>query len=133
MTCWAVEPPADPYLDRRLNAWIVSRYQDVAAASREPALTPALARSTAPAAPINAAVHADFRTQALRALAPAVIKQWEERFALVANRLADELPANQPIDLTERYARPFSIATAGIAADVPSHERERLAIGRAHV
>lgn len=105
----------------------MSRYQDVAGALREPALTPALARSTAPAAPINAAVHADFRTQALRALAPAVIQQWEERFALVANQLADELPANQPIDLIERYARPFSIATAGIAADVPSHECERLA------
>src|ERR1022692_3890827 len=63
MNCWAVEPPADPYFDRRLNAWIVSRYQDVAAALREPALTPALARSTAPAAPIDAAVHADFRTR----------------------------------------------------------------------
>jgi cytochrome P450 len=127
MSCWTVEPPADAYFDRRLDAWIVSRYRDVAAALREPGLIPALARSTAAPAPMDPAVHADFRTQALRALAPAVIQQWEERFDLVANRLAAALPAGEPVDLIERYARPFSLAAAGIAAEVPPHECQRLA------
>jgi len=99
MSGWTVEPPADPYFDRRLDAWIVSRYRDVTAALREPGLIPALARSTAPPVPIDPGIHADFRAQALRALAPAVIQQWEVQFDLVANRLAEALPIGGPIDL----------------------------------
>jgi cytochrome P450 len=127
MSGWTVEPPADPYFDRRLNAWIVSRYRDVAVALREPGLLPALARSTAPPTPIDPAVHANFRAQALRALAPAVIQQREERFDLVANRLAEALPAGEPVELMDRYARPFSLAIAGIMAEVPPGECESLA------
>jgi cytochrome P450 len=127
MSGWTVEPPADPYFDRRLDAWIVSRYRDVAAALREPGLIPALARSTAPPVPIDPAIHADFRAQALRALAPAVIQQWEVQFDLVANRLAEALPIGEPIDLIERYARPFSLAIAGGTSEVPPNECERLA------
>ena len=123
MGCWAIEPPADPYFDRGLNAWIVSRYGDVAAALREPGLVPTLARSTPPAAPIDVAAHTNFRT-----LAPAAIQPWEERFAVVANRLAAVLPAGEPVDLMERYARPFSLVAAEIAAQVPPHECARLAL-----
>jgi hypothetical protein len=84
MRCWTVEP-ADPYFDRRLNAWIVSRYRDVAGALREPGLLPALARSTVPPAPIDPAVHADFRAQSLRA-GGRRHPTMDERFALVADR-----------------------------------------------
>ena len=132
MSFWATEPPAAPYFDSRLNAWILSRYRDVAAALRDPRFAPALAGSTAPATPINSAFHADFRTQALHALSPAAIQHWEEQFASSADLLAGALPTGEPVDLLERYARPWSLQVAGIAANVPPEQCSRLsAVGRA--
>ena len=127
----ATEPPADPYFDSQRNAWILSRYRDVAAALREPALIPALASSTAAAAPIDASVHAEFRAQALRALSPAAIQQWEQNMTLSANLMAGALPLGEPVDLMEHYARPWALRLAASAAQVSSHDCERLAtVGR---
>jgi cytochrome P450 len=128
MMSGAIDPPADPYFDRRLNAWIVGRYRDVVAALREPRLVPALALSKSPVAPIDTAVHAEFRAQALRALSPVAIGQWEERFTQAADQLVGTLPAGEPVDLVDRYARPWSLEVAGIAADVPASECRRLAV-----
>jgi hypothetical protein len=125
MDLWATEPPADPYFDHRLNAWILSRYRDVSAALREARLIPAAARSAA-AVPIDRGIHAEFRSQALRALAPAGIQQLEERFAPAANLLAAALPTGEPVDLVERYARPWSLQVAGIAAGIPPDRCHRL-------
>ena len=127
MSFWAVEPPADPHFDPRLNAWVVTRYQDVVAALREPRLIPALARSNTPAVGIEPAAHADFRAQALRALSPAAIEQWEEPFTLAANRLAGALPAGEEVDIVATYARPLSLESAAIAAGISSHECVQLA------
>ncbi|HUB81579.1 MAG TPA: cytochrome P450 [Bryobacteraceae bacterium] len=127
MNFWAAEPPADAYFDPRLNAWIVSRYRDVAAALREPLLIPALARSATPAVAVNPEAHADFRARSLRALSSSAMAEWEQRFALAANRLADALPAGEPVDLVERYARPLSLEIAGIAANLSAEECARLA------
>ena len=127
MSLWATEPPGDPYFDPRLNAWILTRYRDVAIALLEPLLIPALARSTTPAVAIDSAVHAEFRTHSLHALSPAAISQWEERFALAAARVVDALPTGEPVDLIDRFARPWSLRVAAIAADVPAHDCESLA------
>jgi cytochrome P450 len=127
MSFWATGPPADPYFDPRLDAWIFSRYRDVAAALREPLLIPSMARSSTPAVAIESAVHAKFRVQALRALSPAAIQPWEERFARAADRLADALPTGGPVDLIERYARPWSLQVAAIAAGISADHCERLA------
>jgi len=127
MSLWATEPPADPHFDPRLNAWILSRYRDVAAALREPLLTPALARSTGSAVAIDSAVHVEFRAQALRALSPSAVQHWEERFALATDGLADALPTGEPVDLMERYARPWSLQVAAVAAGIHDDQCERLA------
>jgi cytochrome P450 len=133
MEIWATEPPSDPYFDPRLNAWMVSRYRDAAAALREPRLVPALARSTTPAVPLDSKVHTDFRTQALRALSPASIHEWEERFALAANAVAGALPTGVPVDLIEQYARPWSLQAAAIAANIPANQCARLTDLARHV
>jgi cytochrome P450 len=124
---WATKPPEDPYFDSRLNAWILSRYRDVAAALRESRLIPASARSKTAAVPVASAIHAQFRSHALRALAPVRVRQLEAQFAPMANRMAGALPICRPVDLVEQYARPWSLAVAGIAADVPAGQCARLA------
>jgi cytochrome P450 len=88
-------------------------------------LTPATARSAA-AFPIDSRVHAEFRAQALHALAPAAVHQLEERFAHAANLLAAAFPTGEPVDLVERYARPWSLQAAGIAAGIPPEQCEAL-------
>ena len=119
--------------DPRLNAWILDRPSDVAAALRDPRLVPALANSAAPAAALDAAAHNEFRSQALHALSTAAIQEWEERFAEAADRLAAALPTSEPIDLIERYARPYSLRVAAIAAEVPAEEVDRLAALAANI
>jgi cytochrome P450 len=119
--------PAEPYFDSRLDAWVLSRYRDVAAALRDPLLVPASARPTGSATPIDSAQHAQFRAGALRALAPPAPQQLEERIAPLAATLASALPIDRPVDLVEEYAKPWSLEVARIAAKVPSEELERLA------
>ena len=118
--------PADPYFDCRINTWILSRYPDVAAALREPFLVPASPQSAGPAVLPDARVHAEFRTEALRALAPVNLQKLEAQFVPLANLMAAALPTSQPVDLMEHYARPWSLQVAGIAADVPADRSERL-------
>jgi cytochrome P450 len=62
----------------------------------------------------------------MRVLAPDRLAQWEAQFRELANRMAAALPIGQPIDLMTQYAQPWSLAVAGIAAEVPEAERERL-------
>jgi cytochrome P450 len=127
MDVWETRAPADPYFDRDRNAWIVSRYGDAAQALREPRLVPVSPRANAAAVLFDTAAHAAFRTHALRALAPATIAQLEERYLPLAHLLAARLPAGQPVDLVRQYAQPFSLQVAGIAANVPPDQCERLA------
>jgi cytochrome P450 len=118
---------APPYFDQRLDAWVLSRYRDVAAALREPLLVPVSARCMGPATPIETAGHAHFRAGALRALAPPALQQLEARIALLAASMAGALPTDRPVDLVEEYARPWSLEVARIPAGVPCEHLERLA------
>ena len=45
--------------------------------------------------------------------------------------MASALPTGRPVDLMEQYARPWSLAVAGIAAEIAESERERLSAQRA--
>ncbi len=127
MDIWATEPPSDPYFDRRLNAWILSRYSDVAAALREPTLVPVTALGAASSVRIDVAVHTEFRAQALRGLSPSAIESWQVQFSATADRFVAELPAGAAVDLMEHFARPWSLKVAAIAAGVPGESHDRIA------
>jgi cytochrome P450 len=127
MHTWGTEAPAAPYFDRRLDAWILSRYSDVAAALRDPSLIPATALAVGKPVSIDGTGHAEFRAEALRALSPAGIGQWQEQIASIANLMAAELPTGVPVDLIERFAKPWSLQVASIAAGVPPDPQEHLA------
>jgi cytochrome P450 len=104
----------------------LSRYREVAAALRDPRLVPVAAQSTAPAAAIDSAAHAEFRAQALHALSPTAIQPWEQPFEQAAERLVATLPTGEAVDLIARYANPWSLAVAAHAAGVPADQCERL-------
>jgi len=120
------DPPEPPRFDRTLGAWLLSRYRDVAAALRHPALVPATPLSSAPAIPLHAAAHARFRADALRLLAPGQVAQWEAQFAALADRRIRSLPTGRPVDLVAEYARPWAREVAGMAAGVPPDQVDRM-------
>lgn len=50
----------------------------------------------------------------------------QPRMAELADRMAAALPSDGPVDLVEQYARPWSLAVAGMAAEVQEDELARL-------
>jgi hypothetical protein len=127
MDIWATNPPVEPYFDPRLNASILTRYRDVAAALRDPTLIPSTALNSAPPVAIDVAVHADFRTQALHALSPTAIEEWIAKFRSLADEFVAALPADEPVDLIEQFATPWSLQVAAIAANLPAAALPRIA------
>jgi cytochrome P450 len=118
---------AEPYFDCELNAWVLSRYQDVASALREPLLAPSPARPAGAAVALDAAQHAQFRAEALRALTPPALQPLQAEMATLAARMAGALREDRPVDLVGEYAKPWSLEVARVAAEVPLEEVERLA------
>jgi cytochrome P450 len=121
----STEPPETPSFDRALDSWVLSRYGDVAAALRDPGLVPASPLSTSAVA-LGEVVHAQFRAEALKILAPAQVRQWEQEFSLRADRRVRALPAGRAVDWMGEFARPWSLEVAGLAAGVAENRLERM-------
>jgi hypothetical protein len=97
--------PAAPFFDPAQNAWVLSRYGDVLAALREPAL-----RQTGPQ---KATVQV--REGVLSALSQSRLSELQEQIEPVAYRIIAELPPDRPIDLVSEVIRPWSHAVTAIA------------------
>lgn len=103
---------------------VFTRYRDVAAALRDSRLVPWSPLSGAAPAVFNRAAHADFRADALRAVPPAKLAEWEAQFAPLAGEMAQALPAGEPFDLIDRFANPWSSRVAAMAAGPCGDRRE---------
>jgi hypothetical protein len=116
------------YFDVELEAWVLSRHADVLAAFHSSSLVPAgpHSRNTSDLQPYNDSKRAALRAETLAALSPEKLRAWRDQLAREANALVAKLPAGQPVDLMNAYARPLCLSLAAMVIDVPMRQAEAL-------
>ena len=112
-----VSEPSAVRFDETLNAWVVSRYDDVAAALRDTALImPGAPQSSDVGRAANAAAHMAVRHASSASLSHDRLDVWSSEMRQSAERMLGELRASmrdaQPIDLVAAFVRPWSQALA---------------------
>ena len=93
------------HFDDGMNAWVLSRYEDVLAALREPTLA-----QTGAAGPIDEATQLRARTEVLEALAGTRAEEWRGRVVSSLRDALDRLPIGQPVDLATDFLQPWASA-----------------------
>lgn len=111
-----------PRFDSTHNLWLLSRYDHVVAALKEPKLVPSA--GGVPPAGIQQAVHHDFR----RAAAPTLPEpaEWQHLSKRLAREQAGSLRGLGQCDLSLEYCGPFGLSLASALVGVPSEEAQAL-------
>jgi cytochrome P450 len=97
-------PPAPPFFDPLQEAWVLSRYGDVAAALREPALLLSGPQKSPP----------HLRSDVANTLSRSEASAWQQQIDTLARRIITELPPDRPVDLVSEVLRPWSAAVAAV-------------------
>ena len=111
-------PPSAAQFDPSLDAWILSRYADVAAALQDSRLRPAQSE----AVPDMAWT----RQASQRALPAALLAEWQAKIEPLAQRMATTLPVDRPVDLVAEFAEPLCAELAILVTAAPADDLERL-------
>ena len=99
--------PTDAYFDIALDAWVLSKYDDVIAAFRSDALFAVGARATSTAGTAHDELREKMRAETLAALSSTELEKWREDTVQFAGRLLSELASKREIDLVGHYAKPL--------------------------
>jgi cytochrome P450 len=99
--------PREAYFDIALEAWVLSKYDDVIAAFRSDALRPVSARPTPSAVTADDELRLTIRAETMAALSSTELEKWRDETAQFADRLLSDLASKQEIDLVGDYARPL--------------------------
>jgi len=124
-------PPEPSFYDRAREAWVLSRYADVAAAFREPRLWPVGTRVRERSRIGDEAAQQRLRGDLQVTLASARLAEWESRLEAEARQMIGALPSDRPVDLVSKLAMPWSLraATMVTGAD-PACAREMAELAR---
>lgn len=112
--------PETARFDPEPGAWVLSRYEDVAAALRDPRFAAASARATGAAAPDDEMVHARLHETARSALAPERLAGWKSQIEPLARDMLAPLATGAPFELVREFAEPWSLAVAARVVGVDS-------------
>jgi cytochrome P450 len=136
-------PVCSVSLPNGTTAWLISRYDDVVTALKDPRLvknrrsvpgskkagiawTPKmfepLTRNMLDSDPPD---HTRLRTLVHKAFTPRVVERMHERIDTVANELLDEMTSHQRVDLIEGYALPIPTTIIAELIGVPARDRQR--------
>jgi cytochrome P450 len=108
----------DGYFDKALNAWVLSRFEDVAAAFKCHALSQAGPRSTFKECPADDAVRLKMRAETAEALSSATLEGWRNEIGRSAAALLDHFADIRPVDLVAEYAEPLCLEIARLVTGI---------------
>jgi len=100
------------YFDGELNAWVLTRYDDVAAAFRSAELSPVNAKSTTEGKATEGkatddALRLKARAETVAALSGAALQMWSDEITGIAHELLRDMGANSRADLVGQFTRPL--------------------------
>jgi cytochrome P450 len=95
-----------------------SRYEDVRAALREPALWPVAPLKPKPFKIPDQTAQQQLRAQILEQFSPARMAVWQSRM----EEIAVDAPSRGPIDLVADFIEPWCLAAAGLVTEAPPQD-----------
>ena len=98
--------------DTDLGAWVLSRYDDVLAALKEPGFV-----QTGESGPVDTAAQLKTRADVLAALPIAKLEGWQTRIAPITNAMLNRLPTDRPVDLVAEFIKPWCDAIAPVVME----------------
>jgi hypothetical protein len=98
--------------DPDLRVWVLSRYDDVLAALKEPGFV-----QTGESGPVDAPAQLKTRADVLAALPIAKLDGWQRRIAPITNDILDRLPVERPVDLVAEFVKPWCDAIASVVME----------------
>jgi cytochrome P450 len=107
-----------PALHPELRLREFSRYDDVRAALRQPALWPVAPLKPRPFKIPNHAAQQELRAEILERFSPARMAGWKSRMEAIVV----DAPARGPIDLVADFIEPWCLSAAGIVTEAPPHD-----------
>jgi cytochrome P450 len=120
-----------PFFDCARNEWVLTRYVDVIAALREPALWPAAVRNDNNRKIPDEAEQQRLRAAVQEAFSSSQLVEWETRLEVVARSLIQSLSLEGPVEIISAFAQPWCLAAAGIVTGAdPAHHGRLLALSR---
>jgi cytochrome P450 len=100
------------HFDPDLSAWVLSRYDDVLTALKEPGFV-----QTGESGPVDAAAQLKTRADVLAALPIAKLDGWQTCIAPITNDILDQLPVDRPVDLVAEFVKPWCSAIAPVVME----------------
>jgi cytochrome P450 len=111
------------YFDKDLDAWVLSRYEDVLTAFRSSALN---VESKRPMSVEDDEAMNRMRAETRDALSPAQLRAWSEVIAPLIEARLQGLPEGRPVDLLDSYLRPNCLDLAALVTEIDPQDAMRL-------
>ena len=105
----------EPYFDKQMNGWVLSRYADVTAAFQSPELVVVGPASKAEYPSVDEAARLNMRAQTRDALSPVALRSWRKQMLSHARERVAQFDSELPVDLIKDYAEPVCLKLALLA------------------
>lgn len=114
------------YFDSALQAWVLSRHEDLVAAFHAPSLIPGRRDLADVFMESEESARLTMREEVRSALCPNHVRAWREKLRIDAEDLCRQLPIAEPVDLIADYARPLCLRFAAMVTGLEQNDADNL-------